>query len=198
MAAKFDIAPALQAAIRLGRTAAQVKQLKQRATGTLRRRMPVESRRDIQQEYNLTASRINKGLSTAAIEGGVQITGSARGIGLIQFSARQTAKGVTYAIRKGQRQLEQGAFIQTPAKSPASGKQVFEGWPTDDPRSAIIWEAFKPDTEPDRYTRQDEIAAKRNEILALIRAGRQNAGDAVTDEDPDQPADFVEEQGGIY
>ena len=79
-----------------------------------------------------------------------------------------------------------------------SGKQVFEGWPTDDPRSAIIWEAFKPDTEPDRYTRQDEIAAKRNEILALIRAGRQNAGDAVTDDDPDQPADFVEEQGGIY
>ncbi len=79
-----------------------------------------------------------------------------------------------------------------------SGKQVFEGWPTDDSRSAIIWEAFKPDTEPDRYTRQDEIAAKRNEILALIRAGRQNAGEAVTDDDPDQPADFVEEQGGIY
>ena len=53
-----------------------------------------------------------------------------------------------------------------------SGKRVFDGWPTDDPRSAIIWEAFKPDTEPERYTRQDAIAAKRNEILALIRAGR--------------------------
>ncbi len=75
-----------------------------------------------------------------------------------------------------------------------SGKRVFEGWPTDDPKSAIIWEAFKPDTEPERYTRQDAIAAKRNEILALIRAGRQNAESAVID----APADDVEyEEGGI-
>ncbi|ASJ91419.1 penicillin-binding protein 1A [Porphyrobacter sp. CACIAM 03H1] len=75
-----------------------------------------------------------------------------------------------------------------------SGKRVFEGWPTDDPKSAIIWEAFKPDTEPERYTRQDAIAAKRNEILALIRAGRQNAESAVID----APEDDVEyEEGGI-
>ena len=79
-----------------------------------------------------------------------------------------------------------------------TGKRVFDGWPTDDPRSAIIWEAFKPDTEPERYTRQDEIAARRNEILQLIRSGRQNADSAVVDDNPDQPADFVEEQGGIY
>lgn len=79
-----------------------------------------------------------------------------------------------------------------------SGKQVFEGWPTDDPKSAIIWEAFKPDTEPERYTRQDAIAAKRNEILQLIRAGRQNAASAVVEESADQPAEFIEQQGGIY
>ncbi len=79
-----------------------------------------------------------------------------------------------------------------------TGKRVFDGWPTDDPKSAIIWEAFKPDTEPERYTRQDEIAARRNEILALIRAGRQNADSAVIEDNPDQPADFVEEQGGVY
>ncbi|WP_086617192.1 penicillin-binding protein 1A [Erythrobacter tepidarius] len=79
-----------------------------------------------------------------------------------------------------------------------TGKRVFDGWPTDDPKSAIIWEAFKPDTEPERYTRQDEIAARRNEILALIRAGRQNADSAVVEDNPDQPADFVEEQGGVY
>lgn len=78
-----------------------------------------------------------------------------------------------------------------------SGKQVFEGWPSDDPRSSIIWEAFKPDTEPDRFTRQDEIAARRNEILALIRAGRANAV-ATPDDDPDAPRNFAEEQGGIY
>ena len=76
-----------------------------------------------------------------------------------------------------------------------SGKRVFDGWPTDDPKSAIIWEAFKPDTEPERYTRQDAIAAKRNEILALIRAGRQSAENAVVDK-PQEQGNYVEE-GGI-
>ncbi|MDP5102343.1 MAG: transglycosylase domain-containing protein [Erythrobacter sp.] len=76
-----------------------------------------------------------------------------------------------------------------------TGKQVFDGWPTDDPKSAIIWEAFKPDTEPERYTRQDEIAARRNEILQLIRAGRKNAESAVIDEPEEEPVGSVEEQG---
>jgi len=76
-----------------------------------------------------------------------------------------------------------------------SGKRVFEGWPTDDPKSAIIWEAFKPDTEPERYTRQDAIAAKRNEIIALIRAGRQSAESAVVDT-PTRGVDYLDE-GGI-
>lgn len=79
-----------------------------------------------------------------------------------------------------------------------SGKQVFEGWPTDDPKTAIIWEAFKPDTEPDPFTRQDAIAARRNEILELIRAGRANA-QARPDDNPDaRPRNFAEEQGGLY
>lgn len=76
-----------------------------------------------------------------------------------------------------------------------SGKRVFEGWPTDDPKSAIIWEAFKPDTEPERYTRQDAVAAKRNEIIALIRAGRQSAESAVVDT-PAPGVDYLDE-GGI-
>jgi penicillin-binding protein 1A len=76
-----------------------------------------------------------------------------------------------------------------------SGKRVLDGWPTDDPRSAIIWEAFKPDTEPERYTRQDAIAAKRNEILALIRVGRLNAERAVVDAPPDEAVEY--EEGGI-
>ena len=80
----------------------------------------------------------------------------------------------------------------------SSGKRVFDGWPSDDPKSAIIWEAFKPDTEPERYTRQDEIAARRNEILQLIRAGRQNAERAVVDTPSEDPPSFVKEQGGIY
>ena len=79
-----------------------------------------------------------------------------------------------------------------------SGKQVFDGWPSDDPKSAIIWEAFKPDTEPDRYTRQDEIAARRNEILALIRAGRANARVREEDNPDAAPESLAEQQGGIY
>ncbi len=79
-----------------------------------------------------------------------------------------------------------------------SGKRVFDGWPTDDPQSAIIWEAFKPDTEPARATRQDEIAAKRNEILALIARGRRGVQQEQRKRETSRPADFVEEQGGIY
>ncbi len=80
-----------------------------------------------------------------------------------------------------------------------TGKRVLDGWPTGDDRADIIWEAFKPDTEPDRSTRQDEIAAKRDEILELIRTSRRaaptNQGQQQSSEEPD---DFVEDQGGIY
>ncbi len=80
-----------------------------------------------------------------------------------------------------------------------SGKRVFDAWPTDDPLADVIWEAFKPDTEPSRSTRQDEIAAKRDEILELIRRGRGEGGQntGIT-EGSGQQVDFVEDQGGIY
>ncbi|MEL6530900.1 MAG: transglycosylase domain-containing protein [Pseudomonadota bacterium] len=79
-----------------------------------------------------------------------------------------------------------------------TGKRVFSGWPSSDPKSAIIWEAFKPDTEPDRSTRQDEIAAKRDEILELIRRSRNSAPRQNVESSDGQPEDFVEDQGGIY
>jgi penicillin-binding protein 1A len=75
-----------------------------------------------------------------------------------------------------------------------SGKRVFDQWPSDDPLAAVIWEAFKPDTEPPRETRQDQIAALRDELLELIRRGN---GEQLATSDG-QPSDFVEEQGGIY
>ncbi|WP_427967323.1 penicillin-binding protein 1A [Altererythrobacter sp.] len=80
-----------------------------------------------------------------------------------------------------------------------SGKRVFDAWPTDEPKAAVIWEAFKPDTEPPRATRQDAIAAKRQEILALIREGK-NGGEqqVIVTDGNGEPGDFVEEQGGIY
>ncbi|HVR89560.1 MAG TPA: transglycosylase domain-containing protein [Novosphingobium sp.] len=52
-----------------------------------------------------------------------------------------------------------------------TGKRVFEGSPGSDPKSALIWEAFKADTEPKRATRQEDIAAARNALLGAIRKG---------------------------
>ena len=80
-----------------------------------------------------------------------------------------------------------------------SGKRVFDGTPSDDPKAAVIWEAFKPDTEPARATRQDEIAVKRNAILEQIRRGRvaQTRSTAPARRE-EAPSDFVEQQGGIY
>jgi penicillin-binding protein 1A len=75
-----------------------------------------------------------------------------------------------------------------------SGKRVFGESPSNEPTSAVIWEAFKPDTEPPRETRQDRVAALRDELLSLIRSG--NGEQLVTSDG--QPSDFVEDQGGIY
>jgi len=37
----------------------------------------------------------------------------------------------------------------------ASGKPVFGAWPTSDPKADVIWEAFKPESEPRRNARHD-------------------------------------------
>ena len=80
-----------------------------------------------------------------------------------------------------------------------SGKRVFDGWPTDEPMASVIWEAFKPDTEPRRTRRQDETDQLRDLILAQLRRSDGNArggDDQASDEPP--PTDFAEEQGGLY
>jgi penicillin-binding protein 1A len=38
-----------------------------------------------------------------------------------------------------------------------SGRRVQGGWPSDDPRAAVIWEAFKPESEPRRTLGNDEV-----------------------------------------
>ena len=80
-----------------------------------------------------------------------------------------------------------------------TGKRVFAGEPSDDPKSSLIWEAFKADTEPKRSTQLDEFEARRDALIAQLRRGpaapqagpEQNAQTA-------EPKDFVEEQGGVY
>ncbi|MFR0656943.1 hypothetical protein SB719_20570, partial [Pantoea sp. SIMBA_079] len=77
--------------------------------------IPVEARRDIQAEYDIQAGRVRKDLSARETPEGIRLTGHFRGIGLRNFLARQTKKGVTYAIFRGERDLEAGAFIATMA-----------------------------------------------------------------------------------
>ncbi|MBS0255549.1 MAG: transglycosylase domain-containing protein [Proteobacteria bacterium] len=80
-----------------------------------------------------------------------------------------------------------------------SGSRVFEGVPTDDPKAEIIWEAFKPQTEPRRASKQDLLAARRAELLAQIKRGMAASGlggDEGAREDA--PADFVSDKGGVY
>src|SRR3546814_10410779 len=47
-----------------------------------------------------------------------------------------------------------------------SGRRVYGAWPTDEPKAAVIWEAFKPETEPRRTIRREEI---------VIRQGNEDA-----------------------
>jgi penicillin-binding protein 1A len=69
-----------------------------------------------------------------------------------------------------------------------SGKRVFGAWPSgEDPRAAVIWEAFKPESEPRRTIRREEIVErakdKDREDLRIERA---------------RDSDFLQREGGIY
>jgi penicillin-binding protein 1A len=79
-----------------------------------------------------------------------------------------------------------------------TGTRVFDQDPTDDPLSSVIWEAFKPDTEPRKPKRQDEIDAMRETILAQLRNQQQGPENAPANRQEAAPEDFVQEQGGLY
>ena len=81
-----------------------------------------------------------------------------------------------------------------------SGKRVFAGTPGDEAKSPIIWEAFKPDTEPRRTIDQGEMDVKARVLAALeqARAARLARGAAASQRNAAPSEDFVEEQGGIY
>jgi penicillin-binding protein 1A len=66
-----------------------------------------------------------------------------------------------------------------------SGRRVYGAWPGTEPKAAVIWEAFKPESEPRRTIRRDEIV-KRAETP--VTRARQSAGDS----------DFLQREGGIY
>ncbi|MDQ2878437.1 MAG: transglycosylase domain-containing protein [Pseudomonadota bacterium] len=69
----------------------------------------------------------------------------------------------------------------------ASGKPVFGTWPSTDPLSPVIWEAFKPESEPRRAARHEEQA-----VVAPTQAK------PVPPKEAPKDSDFLQRQGGIY
>jgi penicillin-binding protein 1A len=84
-----------------------------------------------------------------------------------------------------------------------SGKRVFGAWPGNSPDAAVIWEAFKAESEPRRSMRRDEIpTAKKavrkesvNHSSASVRKGSSNSG---SNSNQNRDTDFMQKQDGIY
>lgn len=110
-----DLSSLIAEAVRLRGFPANAKKAVQRATGTLARRLPVEARRDIQTEYNLSAARIRSGLSVRQGDGFIELTASKRGIGLIEFGGKwagRKSEGATAQVFVGEaRHNYGGTFI---------------------------------------------------------------------------------------
>jgi penicillin-binding protein 1A len=93
-----------------------------------------------------------------------------------------------------------------------SGKRVFGAWPGSDPKSGVIWEAFKAESEPKRSIRQEEISERSEKIKrkkAKRRERQASANNAPRQSAPSQPSapeapaprrdqDFIQQEGGIY
>ena len=107
-----DLDGLLSASRNMSVLASRLPTLHARAIGTLRRRLPVQARRDIQAEYQVGARRLAQELQSRATDEGVRLVGRFRGIGLRNFAARPTARGVTAAIFRGKRSLREHAFIR--------------------------------------------------------------------------------------
>lgn len=115
MAKKIDISGIRRTADRLASTVKEADKAVQLARGTLRRRLPVEARRDIQQEYNIKARRVSDGLTARTVENGVELRASAAGIGAIEFSGKwrgRKSPGATWVPHKGGgAKTQPGTFI---------------------------------------------------------------------------------------
>lgn len=83
-----------------------------------------------------------------------------------------------------------------------SGKRVYGAWPGDDPMSAVIWEAFKAETEPKRSIRQEELAARgdKPKKKAASQSGGASASSASssTSVGTKRDQEFIQQEGGIY
>ncbi|QPQ55017.1 PBP1A family penicillin-binding protein [Allosphingosinicella flava] len=76
-----------------------------------------------------------------------------------------------------------------------SGQKVYGAWPTDEPKAAVIWEAFKPESEPRRVVRRDTLPPPKM-ASAASRPARAKA--AAPPPQTQSSSDFLQREGGIY
>ncbi len=76
-----------------------------------------------------------------------------------------------------------------------TGRRVFGGWPGDDPKSGVIWEAFKADSEPRRTIAAPSEAVPRRAApkAAATDAPAERAAPPPTRSD----SEFMDDRGGI-
>jgi penicillin-binding protein 1A len=75
----------------------------------------------------------------------------------------------------------------------ASGRRVFGAWPSEEPDASVIWEAFKPSSEPTRSMRRDEQSTVSKAKVAHHAAVHQHSSSQ-------QSGDFdtLQKNDGIY
>src|SRR5688572_9476479 len=69
-----------------------------------------------------------------------------------------------------------------------SGHRVYGEWPGNDPRASVIWEAFKPESEPRRTVTRDQVQF----------AARTPTRRSATRAEPPRDSEFLQREGGIY
>lgn len=84
-----------------------------------------------------------------------------------------------------------------------TGKRVYGAWPGDDPKSAVIWEAFKAETEPRRSIRQAELAErgdkpKKKERSQSDSGANKSASSQGPSSGTKRDQEFIQQDGGIY
>jgi len=68
-----------------------------------------------------------------------------------------------------------------------SGKRIFSGSPTDDPKSSLIWEAFKAESEARPGIGTEELEKQRSALINAIKRGSQRSTSTSSDDAATEP-----------
>lgn len=173
-----DFSPLIAEAQRLRGVTSTARTAIKKAAGTLARRLPVEARRDIQDEYAVKASTVSRYLDAKNTGDSVVLTGRARAVGLVEFGGRWTnvkspGASAQVFVAKG-RHTYAGTFI---ARGKGGNRQIFERDFVNGKRSPRlpIRTLYGPSVasmlrKGDRPTRLDDIAENilSSEITRLL------------------------------